>query len=138
MRTFAALRAAAAAPDDLLAQPDLIVPVPLHKKRLRQRGFNQALELARLFFPLEKARIRPTILMRTRWTTPQAGLGGRERRRNLAGAFQVGDGEKILAKKILLVDDVFTTGSTVNECAKVLRQSGAADIQVLTLARVLA
>jgi ComF family protein len=134
--TFAALHKLVPSIGDLTV-PDLIIPVPLHKKRLRERGFNQSLELARLFFPKEKDKIQPAILIRCRWTTPQAGLDGHSRRQNLAGAFLVKEPQAINAKKILLIDDVLTTGTTVNECAKVLKQNGAAGIEVLTLARVL-
>ena len=135
--TFAALRERVPSINDLTV-PDVIIPVPLHKKRLRERGFNQALELARLFFPKNKNNIRASALIRKRWTTPQTSLSGKNRRRNLAGAFQIKDPRPIKAKNILLVDDVLTTGTTANECAKVLQQNGAADIEVLTLARVLA
>ncbi|MFW8602017.1 double zinc ribbon domain-containing protein [Desulfobacterota bacterium M19] len=116
--------------------PDLIIPVPLHRKRLRQRGFNQALTLARSLFPRNKQIIRGDLLVRQRWTTPQASLNGRERRRNLRNAFMVAGSAPVKGKNILLIDDVFTTGSTLNECAAVLLKSGAHDIQALTLARV--
>lgn len=116
--------------------PDLILPVPLHGKRLRERGFNQALLLAQAFFPLHRPRIRPDILMRTRATTPQTGLSGDDRRRNVRKAFEVRERQHLAGKTVLLVDDVFTTGTTVNECAKVLRQAGCLEVRVLTLARV--
>ncbi len=117
--------------------PDLIIPVPLHHKRLRQRGFNQALTLAHSFFPQDKQIIRADLLIRQRWTTPQASLNGHERRKNLRNAFMVANSAPVKGKNILLIDDVFTTGSTLNECAAILRHNGACDIQALTLARVL-
>lgn len=116
--------------------PDLILPVPLHAKRLKERGFNQALFLAQAFFPQYKKRIYPDLLRRTRETTPQTGLAGADRRRNVRKAFLVRDPEKVKDKTVLLVDDVFTTGTTVNECAQTLKRAGCGEVQVLTLARV--
>ncbi len=119
-----------------LTHPDIIIPIPLHIKRLQERGFNQSLILARIFFPNDLQRIKPTLLIRQRRTKTQTGLDGRSRRQNLAGAFHVPDKSPIKDKKILLIDDVFTTGTTTNECAKVLLKNGAKQIEVLTLARV--
>lgn len=116
-------------------QPDVILPVPLHVKRLRQRGFNQALVLARKLFPAYKGKIDPHVLERQSWTNPQAGLSGTDRRKNVKNAFSLNKPEKIKNKKILLVDDVFTTGATVNECAKILCKSRAAEMEVFTFAR---
>ena len=119
-----------------LSPPELIIPVPLHAKRLKERGFNQALVLARILFPKERQRIAPRLLVRTRWTEPQTALSGRERRQNLGGAFAIRQPERIYGRQILLVDDVFTTGTTLNECAKVLKAHGAVRVEALTLARV--
>ncbi|MEW6521841.1 MAG: ComF family protein [Thermodesulfobacteriota bacterium] len=119
-----------------LVTPDCIIPVPLHSRRLRQRGFNQSLLLALAFYPAEKKMIRKTALKRRRDTIPQTGLDGASRRRNLRDAFQVPSPREVCGKNIVLVDDVFTTGTTVNECARTLRQAGAARVDVLTLARV--
>ncbi|OGQ99102.1 MAG: hypothetical protein A2505_02360 [Deltaproteobacteria bacterium RIFOXYD12_FULL_55_16] len=114
---------------------DLIVPVPLHQKRLQERGFNQALLLARAFFPKDQ-RIITNLLIRSRPTAPQTGFSGTARRTNLKNAFAVIKPHRLTGKKILLVDDVFTTGTTVNECARVLKKAGAVEVMVLTLARV--
>ncbi len=114
---------------------DLIIPVPLHKKKLKERGFNQALVLSRILYPEEIKKINANILIRIRWTEPQTGLSGSARRRNLRNSFKV-ISSKIKGKNILLVDDVFTTGTTANECARTLRKAGAYDVQVITLARV--
>ncbi len=116
-------------------EPELIVPVPLHPRRLRARGFNQALLLSRSFFPTHKSRINPDLLLRIRHTDSQRGRSGRERRRNLRGAFRVAGKEKVAGKTVLLIDDVFTTGTTVNECAATLLTAGAAEVAVFTLAR---
>lgn len=114
---------------------DWIVPVPLHPSRLRERGFNQALLLARAFFPKDR-RVTPDLLVRLRPTEPQTSFNGAARRTNLKNAFGVVKAHRLAGKKILLVDDVFTTGTTVNECARVLKKGGAAEVMVLTLARV--
>ena len=120
-----------------LSAPELILPVPLHPHRLRQRGFNQALLLARVCFFEHRALIHPGVLQRHRATLPQTGLGGPLRRRNLQGAFSLIQPQMVKNKKILLVDDVFTTGSTVQECARILRRAGADRIEIFTLARAL-
>jgi len=113
---------------------DWIVPVPMHWRRRLQRGFNHAEVLAtelarRTGIPAERG------LKRNRRTAPQAQLTGAARRRNLAGAFRVADRFEVKGKRILLVDDVFTTGSTANACASALKRAGAAHVSVLTVAR---
>lgn len=119
-----------------LAKVDLVVPVPLFPRRLRERGMNQSLLLARLFFPNNKKAICPESLIRLKDTVPQTGLGGKRRRKNLKGAFAVKQKEEIQAKRICLIDDVFTTGTTVKECAQTLMRAGAAEVFVVTMARV--
>ena len=119
----------------LTVDHDLLVPVPLHINRLRWRGFNQALLLAK---PLAKhcsAQLHPFVLCRTRATQPQVGLGEAERRSNIAGAFAVRDAALVRNRSVLLLDDVYTTGATVNECARTLRRAGARQVDVLVLAR---
>lgn len=117
--------------------PDLVLPVPLHKSRLRQRGFNQALLLARSCFPLWQNRIVADGLLRIRATVPQASLNGVGRRKNLRGAFSLKHPGMVRGKTVLLVDDVLTTGSTVSECSRALRAGGAERVEVFTLARSL-
>lgn len=115
---------------------DYVIPVPLHVKRLQSRGFNQALLLAQALFPGKRTAIRPDLLLRLRWTEPQTGMSGGQRRRNLRRAFAASKPEELAKRKVLLIDDVFTTGSTANECAKALKAAGAAGVDVFTLARV--
>lgn len=115
---------------------DVILPVPLHNKRLRKRKMNQALVLARTLLPDHQEIIEPRILVRNRATVAQTGLDGRERRRNLRGAFGVTAPEKLKGKRVLIVDDVFTTGATAAECCREVRRAGAVEIVVLTFARV--
>ena len=118
-------------------EPDLILPVPLHLSRLRERGFNQALVIARGCFPQWKPKIKIDLLFRLRATLSQSLLSGKERRANLKKVFSLTKASSVAGKKVLLVDDVFTTGSTVDECSRVLRSAGAARIEVFTLARSL-
>jgi ComF family protein len=118
---------------ELLADADLIAPVPLHPRRLRQRGFNQALLLAHAFPEVPLGR---EVLVRVRHTVPQVELKPKERRDNVKGAFAVPNPVLVKDKSVLLLDDVFTTGATVNECAKVLLKAGARRVDVLTVARV--
>ena len=113
-----------------------IIPVPLHIKRLRQRGFNQAVLIAELFFPEHKDLFLVDSQERIRHTSSQTGLDGAERRRNLHGAFGVRNNIALQGKKVILVDDVYTTGSTANECSRALLAAGAHSVSVLTLARV--
>lgn len=119
------------------AEPDLLLPVPLHIERLRERGFNQALVIAKGCFPQWASKIVPDLLSRSRSTAPQSLLSGKERRVNLKGVFTVARPSRLVGKKVLLVDDVLTTGSTVNECSQVLVAAGAARVEVFTLARSL-
>lgn len=114
--------------------PHKVVPVPLHPKRLRERGFNQSLLLAReicggLGLFLSKAGLE-----RTRDTEKQTGLGADERKKNVAGAFRVRQPGSFKGMRVLLVDDVYTTGATIRECARALRKDGA-EVMALTLAR---
>ncbi|MFY9905634.1 MAG: ComF family protein [Terriglobales bacterium] len=118
-----------------------VVPVPLHKNKKSQRGFNQAEMIARAAL---RQIARPKrfdlctgVLLRKRDTGSQIGLTSHERRENLRGAFSVNDPTRILNRDILLVDDVYTTGTTASECARVLLRAGAARVWVATVARTL-
>jgi ComF family protein len=117
-----------------LSQIDTILPVPLHRSRERERGFNQAYILAKVLSRRYGVPILKGVLGRIRPTPPQTGKR-RERMRNVRGAFQVHYPERIRGQSILLIDDVYTTGATVNECAKVLMKAGARAVWVYTLAR---
>ena len=114
---------------------DLIVPVPLHPKRLRWRGFNQSLLLARQVSRLYEVPVDPFVLCRERETVPQTQLAEDERRKNVRGAFAITPGKLLKGTSVLLVDDVYTSGATANECSRVLVRAGAREVYVLTLAR---
>ena len=114
---------------------DLIVPVPLFPTRLRKRGLNQALVLARLFFLKESVKIDPTALIKAENTSAQSELSGIDRRKNLAGTIRVRPGTNLAGMKICVVDDIFTTGTTVSECSLILKENGAKIVEVLTFAR---
>jgi ComF family protein len=113
---------------------DAIVPMPLHWFRHWRRGYNQAALLAK---ELGRRRGFPMVrgVRRSRATPPQAGLSGARRRANVAGAFQPLRGRPLQGMRVLLVDDVFTTGATASACAGALKQAGASYVAVLTLAR---
>jgi ComF family protein len=124
---------------------DLILPVPLHALKFQKRGFNQSYLLIRRwksnFAPRAGEVGDPSVvtdaLIRSSATVSQTGLGRQQRLKNIKGAFTVKKPEKVIAKKILLVDDVYTTGATVNECARVLLKAGAEQVDVLTVARAM-
>lgn len=116
--------------------PDMIIPVPLHSRRIRQRGFNQAILLGEVLSREWKLPLDRRLLQRIRWTEPQVNLAAAERTANVRGAFALGNPEKVHGKRVLLVDDVLTTGSTVSECSKVLKRAGAEAVFVVTVARV--
>lgn len=115
----------------------LTVPVPLHRRRLRERGFNQSLLLARALSSSLGTQLDYLSLIRKRDTRAQTGLRREERRKNVKDAFSVIYPHTIDGKRILLVDDVFTTGYTLNECARTLKKTGAVAVICLTLARTL-
>jgi ComF family protein len=114
-------------------KPDMVIPVPLHSKRLRKRGFNQSLRLVRTIFP--HIPLGMDILTRTLNTKPQAELSMKERLRNVKNAFETASPLPEGVETILLLDDVYTTGATVRACAKALKGAGAKEVHVFTVAR---
>ncbi len=114
---------------------DLMVPVPLHRRRLYERGFNQAMLLCRGIGGRWGIEIDETGLARIRQTAPQIRLTPAEREKNVRGAFAV-TGPGFAGKRVLLVDDVYTTGATVSECSRILMDAGAQEVGILTVARV--
>jgi ComF family protein len=116
---------------------DVLVPVPLHIRRLRERGFNQTLLLVRELSKRTGIPYCERALAKIKDTPVQISLKKRERGKNVKGVFEVKDPEAIQGKAIVLVDDVYTTGATVNECARILVMAGAKQVAVLTVARAL-
>src|SRR5438034_8601295 len=113
---------------------DVIVPVPLHPTRQRERGFNQAGLLAELLSAQTSIPCKP-LLERTRYTTTQTALDRSERMENLHNAFRLRKNANVRSLRVLLVDDVLTTGSTLNECARILKRGGAFSVHAVTAAR---
>jgi len=121
--------------EEQVGKPDFIAPIPLHKKRLLERGFNQAellaLKISECFgWPVEK-----NVIMRSRLTASQVDLDEAGRKENMKDAFSATDLAKVLNQKIILIDDVFTTGATMEECARVLKNVGAREVLGLALAK---
>lgn len=123
---------------EILADADLLVPVPLHWTRLWQRRFNQSAALARVVSRIAHVPVADHVLTRTRATPPQIGLARNERAKNVQGAFEVPKAARneVRGKNIVLVDDVLTSGATANACARVLLRAGAVRVDVLILTRV--
>lgn len=115
---------------------DIIMPVPLHPKRLFQRRFNQAALLAKGMNKYSGLEVQLLNLVRVKSTISQGGLSRRKRLNNVRGAFKVINGDAIIGRSIVLVDDVHTTGATVNECSKILLKAGARSVKIVSLARV--
>jgi competence protein ComFC len=121
-----------------MSQYDVVVPVPIDSPRARVRGYNQAELIARKLSRHQQVAPISCLLQKTRRTLPQSQLLRSERLDNLTEAFSVQKKDKIQGKQVLLVDDIFTTGSTINECAKTLKRHGADRVDFLTIARTAA
>ena len=123
---------------EILHEADLIVPVPLHRKRLFSRRFNQSAELGRHLGELSGIAFKPGVLLRKKNTARQVGLTQNQRERNLSGAFIVPEGRKIDLKgrRVLLIDDVYTTGATAKAATRALLRGGASHVDVLVFATV--
>lgn len=113
----------------------LLIPLPLEKKKLKWRGFNQAEEIGKELSKFLEIPLWGDVLIKIRETLPQVELSGKEREENIKGAFSLRNREKIQGKKILLVDDVYTTGSSVEEAARVLKEAGAKEIVGVVITR---
>lgn len=123
---------------EMLPGADALVPVPLHPRRLRQRRFNQSLLLDGALSRISGVPVEPHILVRTRATPSQGGLTAKGRTRNVAGAFRVRQSmkETVKGRRFVLVDDVYTTGATLEACTRALTRAGAEDVSAITLSRV--
>lgn len=111
---------------------EALIPVPIHKDRLKKRGFNQAELIAEKLGKLNGLKVEKDLIRRTRSTLPQKGLSREERRKNLKRAFKL-TGNDVKLTKLIIIDDIYTTGSTVDEMAKLLKKAGASDVYVVTV-----
>ena len=115
----------------------ILVPVPLHRTRLWQRGFNQSVLVAREIARATGLRSEPSLLRRVKRTPPLKGMNRRQRRKVVAGAFQVEKSLELQGRTVVLIDDVLTTGSTANACARALQRAGAKRVKLVSWARVI-
>ena len=137
-RPLAGFAEACLAPDAPMWQDaDLLVPVPLHALRRRERGFNQARLLARDLGALRGLEVLAGSLVKTRNVPAQAGLRAADRERNVRGVYAVKHPDRVRGRTLVLIDDVTTTGATLRECARVLKAAGAKDVRAVTLAQAL-
>lgn len=118
-----------------LKKYDIIIPVPISQKRMKQRGYNQSALLAQLISKDFNIIYDDTCLFKVKHTNPQSTLNKEERTKNVENVYSVKNQKKIINKNILLIDDIYTTGNTVNECSKVLKKAGINNIGILTLAK---
>ena len=121
---------------EILGDDVVLVPVPLHPRKRRERGFNQSELIARSLRARTGCALAQGALVRRKDTTPQAALSAAERRRNVKGAFAVRRRAQVAGRVVVLVDDVWTTGATALACARILREAGAVEVRLLSVARV--
>lgn len=119
----------------LLKKYDIIIPVPIHKKRKAQRGYNQTQLIANKISKCLNIKLCNNVLVKNKNTIAQSKLNKKKRVQNIKGVFKILNSEKIKGKDILLLDDIYTTGSTANECSKILKKAGAKTVGVLTIAK---
>lgn len=120
---------------DIIWQNSVLIPVPLHRKKFNERGYNQSEELAKELAKILKIPVVSDALIKTKETKPQMTLKKEEREKNLENAFKIKNPELFQSKKIFLVDDVYTTGSTMQECAQILKTNGAKSVWGICIAR---
>ena len=121
---------------EFIKEYDLIIPVPLHKKRLKERGYNQSeLIIKEVSKHITNLKVENKILIKTKNNKPQSTLNKKDRVNNIRNAYIVKKKQVVINKKVLLFDDIFTTGNTVNECAKVLKENGVKEVGVFTIAK---
>lgn len=114
---------------------DIIIPVPMSRKKLAQRGYNQSELIASKISRYSKIQLQKDIIIKVKENKTQSTLNKIQRLENIKNVYKIKNKQKIKAKNILLFDDIYTTGATVNECAKILKQAGAKTVNVLTIAK---
>ena len=134
-KTFARIMLKSEKAYGILKNYDIIIPVPIHKKRKLQRGYNQTELIAREIAKNINVTLQTNVLIKTKNTEVQSLLTKRQRSQNVKNAYNTRNTERIKDKKIILFDDIYTTGSTVRECSKTLKKAGAKEILVLTVAK---
>lgn len=120
---------------NLLKQYDMIIPVPMHRKKMLKRGYNQTELISEKIAKELKIQNRPNILKKVVNTTTQSKLGGKARQTNIQHAFIIKNDIEVEDKKIILLDDIYTTGATSEECSRILKNAGAKEIIILVLAK---
>lgn len=120
----------------ILQKYDIIIPVPIHKKRKKQRGYNQSELIAKeIANKIQNLKYQDNILEKTKNTLPQSSLSKKQRKENSQNVYKITNKEKIINKRIVIFDDIYTTGSTVNAISKILKENGAKEIIILTIAK---
>lgn len=115
---------------------DVLIPVPIHKDRMKTRGYNQSELIAKnLAYEIKNIKLESKVLIKTKNIVAQSSLNKKQRKNNIENVFIVRNKEEIINKNVLILDDIYTTGSTVNECAKILKEAGCKDIGVITIAK---
>jgi len=121
--------------EELWQKIDALLPVPLHPKRRKQRGFNQAQVLAEELEKIKGIQVADGVLVKVKNVPPQTSLEAEDRQKNVSGAFRVKKEDQVKGKRLLLIDDVYTTGATIRECSRVLKKAGAKEVKAFTLAQ---
>lgn len=121
---------------EFIKKYDVLIPVPIHKYRMKIRGYNQSELIAKdLVYQIRNIKLQNRVLIKTKNIVAQSSLNKKQREYNIEDAYEIKNVEKIVNKKVLLLDDIYTTGSTVNECAKVLKESGCKEVGIVTIAK---
>jgi ComF family protein len=121
--------------EGLWQKVDALVPVPIHPKRKRRRGFNQAQAIAEELEKIKGLKVAKGILVKVKNVPAQTSLEAEDREKNVIGAFRVAKEDHVKGKRLLLIDDVYTTGATIRECSRVLKKAGAKEVNAITLAQ---
>lgn len=121
---------------EFIKKYDVLIPIPIHKDRMRTRGYNQSELIAKdLAYEIKNIKLENRVLIKTKNIIAQSSLNKKQRENNIKDVYQIKSVEKVMNKKILLLDDIYTTGSTVNECAKILKEAGCKEVGIITIAK---
>ena len=121
---------------EFIKKYDVLIPVPIHKDRMKKRGYNQSELIAKdLVYKIKNIKLHNRVLIKTKNIVAQSSLNKKQREYNIKGVYKIKNAERIVNKKVVLLDDIFTTGSTVNECAKILKEAGCKEVGIVTIAK---